>query len=189
MKPGPYIWWTTRRCSFCSDSEIIGVAFLLLFHVLSWRESLKNDAQCRCLLVYVKLRVCLCVFIVNRWDQGTLSELFLFPVRTHHDWAFCQNWHHHTDLSFLPLSCFLPTSVFGTCYIYSAKPTTLYPAPCLSQVKTFKRKKCPEMLMSGSIYLPIAVASLLECFLLKYLSLFLSLCCISEYECAKQALS
>lgn len=52
------------------------------------------------------------------------------PARTHHDWAFCLNWHHHTVaffsyLSPFPLSLSLPHPFICTIKLFTRVPITL----------------------------------------------------------------
>ena len=59
----------------------------------------------------VALHACVCmVYIYSQQSRyGESVRALCSAKRTHHDWAFCLNWHHHIDFSF-PTS--LPRSYF-----------------------------------------------------------------------------
>lgn len=117
---------TIRCCSFPPDSEIISLTAVLSFYVpLLEREVwslIRRVWVCLCLSVVLSVCVCVCMgYIYSQQNRPRESVRALCSqARTHHDWAFCLNWHHHTVSFFSYLS--LPHPL-----IFSTKLFTQHP--------------------------------------------------------------
>lgn len=79
--------------------------------------------MCLPLSMCVRVWDVVCTFIVNRAESvRALCSL----ARTHHDWALCLNWHHHT-VSFSTSLSFVFLSLSSTLLFFSSKLFTHLP--------------------------------------------------------------